>query len=217
MIIPRPANLFRTLPGAAIAAAFGLASFSGQAQEEKPRPEPRPEERAAGEKPEGRPGPPREDGRPEDGRPEDGRPEDGRREDGPRMDKPHRDTLRDDKPHGDRAKPEEPSRPHHGDKPKGEHGGPDALHHLIAAAMHLEQAGLPDEAHRLRARAEEMKRHHRERGQGRPGHGDARLEEQLKEMRHRHEDLRAEVAKLREELQDRPRGDQEGAGKGPAR
>jgi cell division protein FtsB len=62
-----------------------------------------------------------------------------------------------------------------------------------------------------------MKRHHRERGQGRPGHGDARLEEQLKEMRHRHEELRAEVAKLREELQDRPRGGQEGNGKGPAR
>ena len=183
MIIPRPANLFRILPGAAIAAAFGLASFSGQAQEEKPRPEPRPEERAAGEKPEGRPSPPRESGRREDGRREDG---------------PHKDMPR-------------------GEKPKGEHGGPDAVPHLMAAAMHLEQAGLPDEAHRLRARAEEMKRHHRERGQGRPGHGDARLEEQLKEMRHRHEELRAEVTKLREELQDRPRGGQEGNGKGPAR
>lgn len=190
MIIPRPANLFRTLSGASIAAAFGLASFSGQAQEEKPRPEPRPEERAAGEKPEGRPEPPRED---------------GRREDGPIMDKLH----------GDRARSEEPSRPHHGDKPKGEHGGPDALHHLIAAAMHLEQAGLPDEAHRLRARAGEMKRHHEERGHGQSPQGDPRLEEQLKDMRHRHEELRAEVAKLREELQHRPKGEKKRDKKGP--
>ena len=63
MIIPRSLKLSRSFLGAAIAAALGFSVLPGHTQDEKPRPEPRPEERAPGDKPEGR-----AEGRPAPGR-----------------------------------------------------------------------------------------------------------------------------------------------------
>gem|GEM_PF-1479608 len=218
MIIPRSVNLRRTLLGAALASALGLATIPGRAQEENPRPEPRPEERGAGDKPELRgekPGPPHE-GRPE-GRPEqpEGKPRQADAPDrererpsppldgGPRRDMPREGMARCEKPHADGNRPA--TSPHRGEGVQPEA----ALPHLMAAAEHLEAAGLHDEAGHVRARAEGVKRHLQQRGgQGRSHHprGDQRLGEQLKEIRQQHEELRAEVAKLHEELRKRHEG-----------
>jgi hypothetical protein len=196
-------NLTRLLLCTAVAIALAFPPVPGRAQEG----EPRTPEKTAEEKPDGRPVPPkatprqpdasapgREGERPSPTR--SNRPDEGARKGGPREAGTPQDSPRES-------------------RPRGERGRPEPLPHLLAAAMHLEQAGLHDEARRVRARAEEMKRHHEERGHSRSPHSGPQLEEQLAEIRHRHEELRAEVAELREALQRHPASSKKRAEKAP--
>jgi hypothetical protein len=74
------------------------------------------------------------------------------------------------------------------------------IDHLRAAAEHLQQAGMPELAQEVRKRAEELER---ERGEGIPPEALKQLQEQMRDVQTALSKLHAEVAELREQLQNK--------------
>ncbi|MFN7806992.1 MAG: hypothetical protein ACK5TO_23540, partial [Planctomycetaceae bacterium] len=79
---------------------------------------------------------------------------------------------------------------------------------LQVAARHLDAAGLPDLAHEVRQRAEQLMREHAERNarrrEGQPNGGEAaNLRQQLEELRRELRELRSELRGPRDGQQPR--------------